>query len=72
MVEARHRRTEHGERFIEVETLRVPGDDNTRRIRFLNEIVQIIGVYLVFNAAFRLDGIASVYAGPNDPQIGQK
>jgi len=31
-----------------------------------------VGMSLVFNAAFRLDGIASVYAGPNDPQIGQK
>ena len=30
-----------------------------------------VGMSLVFNAAFRLDGIASVYAGPNDPQIGR-
>ena len=28
-----------------------------------------VGMFLVFNATFRLDGIASVYAGPNDPQI---
>jgi hypothetical protein len=30
-----------------------------------------VGMTLVFNAAFRLEGIAGVYAGPNDPQIGQ-
>jgi hypothetical protein len=29
------------------------------------------GMSLVFNVPFRLDGIASVYAGPNDPQIGR-
>jgi len=31
-----------------------------------------VGMSLVFNAAFRLERIASVYAAPNDPQIGQK
>jgi len=30
-----------------------------------------VGLSLVFNAAFRLDGIASVYARPNDPQIAR-
>jgi len=30
-----------------------------------------VGMSLVFNAAFRLDEIASVCAGPNDPEIGQ-
>lgn len=28
-----------------------------------------VGMSLVFNVSIRLDGIASVYAGPNDPQI---
>jgi hypothetical protein len=30
-----------------------------------------VGMSLVFNAASRLEEIANVYAGPNDPQIGQ-
>jgi hypothetical protein len=28
-----------------------------------------VGMSLVFNVSIRLDGIASIYAGPNDPQI---
>jgi hypothetical protein len=30
-----------------------------------------VGMSLVFNAAFQLGGIGSVYEGSNDPQIGQ-
>jgi hypothetical protein len=29
-------------------------------------------MFLVFNTTLRLERIASVYAGPNDPQIGSR
>lgn len=30
-----------------------------------------VGMSLVFNAPFRFEGIASVYAGSNDPEIAR-
>ena len=36
--------TEHGKRFINLLGLRVPSDENACRVRFLNQVVAVVGV----------------------------
>jgi len=43
MVVARGGRTEHRQRFVDVEALRVAGNDSPAAVRFFDEVVAVVG-----------------------------